>query len=119
MLVSPPSEHRMPIREEPARGIIIPFPAAAIRRPPTPAFVTQSARPQRAYARSRTALWLALSSLAALLVAGLALRGLAWSSERHGEIPSGQPRSPGSTPTAPQPHLRGVVPGSVNLLIAG
>jgi LCP family protein required for cell wall assembly len=97
----------MPPPNEPVRGIIIPFPAAAIRKPPTPAFVTRPAF--RVPPRGRMALaWFAVGSLvtallAAFLVAGAASRAARRQGGRSGAV-SG---------------LRTTVPGSVNLLIAG
>ena len=95
---------------EPRRNII-PFPAAAIIRPPTPAFVTRPASAFRVPPRGRMALaWFALGALvaavlAALLVAGAASRAAQRRAGRSGEVTAAT--------------LRATVPGSVNLLIAG
>jgi len=105
----------MPNINEPARGIIIPFPIEAIRRHPTPAFVTQPATSPRARAHDRfLLLWLAPALLLAGLFAGLALAGMARRGARrddeHAELVA-----PAHARTGP----RAGVPGSVNLLIAG
>ena len=101
----------MPSRDEPARGNIIPFPAAAIRRPPSPTFVTQPVAASRIPARGRMVLaWFAAGSLLAALLFVLLL-GSAASRAAHRR---GMP--PGEAASAP---LRAPVPGSVNVLIAG
>ena len=101
----------MPSRDQPARGIIIPFPAAAIRRPPAPAFVTQPVIRPRIPPRGRAVLtWLALCSLLAALLAGAWLLGTATGAARR----RAERRAP-----APGAALRATVPGSVNLLVAG
>src|SRR5690349_9153433 len=105
------TEPCMPTRDEPARGIIIPFPAAAIRRPPPPAFVTQPVPATRVAPRSRWALtWFALGSLATALLAALLVASAA-SRAAHRAA-----HAPGD---AARTTLRATVPGSVNLLIAG
>jgi len=101
----------MPNPHEPARGTIIPFPAAAIRRPPAPAFVTQPIPTPRVRAQRRiTVAAFALASLIAVAIAGVALSGAASRGARHGAA------RPSRTAGA---RLRASVPGSVNLLIAG
>jgi len=92
----------------PARGNIIPFPAAAIRRPPAPAFVTQPVPAPRVPARGRVVLaWFALGSLlTALLTAFLLSAAASRAAHRRSE-------------SAAAGALRSTVPGSVNLLIAG
>jgi len=101
----------MPTPDEPRRGIIIPFPAAAIRRPPAPAFVTQPVPATRVPPRGRVVLaWFALGSLlTALLTAFLLSAAASSAAHRRGA------RSENTAGAA----LRSTVPGSVNLLIAG
>ena len=92
------------------RGNIIPFPAAAIRRPPTPAFVTQPASAFRVPPRGRwTLALLTLGSLAAAALAGFLVAIAASRAAQRGE---------GHAEAVTTP-LRTTVPGSVNLLIAG
>jgi LCP family protein required for cell wall assembly len=100
----------MPSRDEPARGNITPFPAAAIRRPPSPAFATQPGRASRFPARGRAALgWFALGSLLTAPLTVLLLTRPA-STAAHRGAGAGSARGMA---------LRSTVPGSVNLLIAG
>ena len=99
----------MPSPDGPKRGTIIPFPAAAIRRPPSPAFVTQPVPATRVPARGRVVLaWFALASLITGLLAAFLLSFAASSAAHHR----------GAPPRAAE-ALRSTVPGSVNLLIAG
>ena len=99
----------MPNPHEPARGTIIPFPAAAIRRPPAPAFVTQPVPTSRVRVQRRvTVAAFVLASVIAVVMAGLALSGA-------------MARGPGAARPARTAgaRLRTSVPGSVNVLIAG
>lgn len=100
----------MPPPDEPARRNIIPFPAAAIRRPPAPAFVTRPPSVLTVPARGRLALvWFTLGSLAAALLAAFMIASAASrAAHRH----QGRTEPVGAA-------LRSTVPGSVNLLIAG
>ena len=100
----------MPPRDETARGIIIPFPAAAIRRPP-PTFATQPQAGSRVPARARLMLaWLALG---ALLTAGLVALLVVSVASRAAHQRAWRPGPVLGTP------FRSTVPGSVNVLIAG
>jgi LCP family protein required for cell wall assembly len=99
----------MPNPHEPARGTIIPFPAAAIRRPPAPAFVTQPVLKRVRVQRRITVAAFALASVVAVVIAVVALASGSRSA-RHGVARPA--RATGA-------RLRGSVPGSVNLLIAG
>ena len=100
----------MPPGDEPARGIIIPFPAAAIRRSPATTFVTQPVRASRVPPRGRMVLaWFAAGALVAAFVIAFLLAGAA-SRAAHGR------GSPGDAASA---ALRPTVAGSVNVLIAG
>ena len=101
----------MPLGDEPARGNIIPFPTAAIRRPPSPTFATQPVREPRVPPRGRMVLaWLAAGSvLAALFVAFLLAIAASRAAHRRGPLSGNAPRA----------AFRATVPGSVNLLIAG
>jgi LCP family protein required for cell wall assembly len=113
----------MSLPNEPVRGIIIPFPIEAIRRMPPPAFVTQTPRATRGSGltpRARIVIaGLALSALVLAVLAGFVLVGVA----RHGARgPATRAfRTPGehAAAAAPPVSMRGSVPGSVNLLIAG
>jgi LCP family protein required for cell wall assembly len=99
----------MPSRDGPTRGKIIPFPAAAIRRPPSSAFVTQPVPATRVPPRGRVVLaWFALGSLLTALLAAFLL-SVAASSAAHRR---------GAPPRAAA-ALRSTVPGSLNLLISG
>jgi len=101
----------MPPGDEPARGIIIPFPAAAIRRSPATTFVTQPVRASRVPPRGRMALaWFAAGSVVAALLAAFVFATAASRAAR------GRGARPGDAAIA---ALRPTVPGSVNLLIAG
>jgi len=98
----------VPPGDQPARGIIIPFPAAAIRRLPA-TFVTQPVHASRVPPRGRMALtWFAAGSLVAALLVAFLLASAASRAAR------GAPRSGVASAT-----LRPTVPGSVNVLIAG
>ena len=100
----------MPNPHEPARGTIVPFPAAAIRRPPAPAFVTQPVLTPRVRAQRRVTLAaFALASLVAVVIACVALRAGSRNARPGAALPA---RAAGT-------RLRASVPGSVNLLIAG
>jgi LCP family protein required for cell wall assembly len=97
--------------DEPPRGNIIPFPAAAIRRPPSPTFVTQPVRAPRVPPRGRLVLaWLAAGSVLAALFVGFLLAIAASRAAHRRELLSGN---------ASRVPFRATVPGSVNLLIAG
>jgi LCP family protein required for cell wall assembly len=101
----------MPSRDDRQRGIIIPFPAEAIRRPPAPAFVTRPIRPPRVSAHGRIVLArIALGTLVAGAVAGAVFMGAAALGARRSLARPGRAQSA---------VLRSSVPGSVNLLIAG
>ena len=104
-------------RDERPRGNIIPFPAAAIRRHPSHAFVTRPVIAPRVDARQRNALlWLALGSLLAAALAVLVLRSAGPAAARRAHARSHAAAEP---PPAARAPVRMVVPGSVNLLIAG
>jgi len=104
-------------RDERPRGNIIPFPAAAIRRHPSHAFVTRPVIAPRVDARQRNALlWLALGSLLAAALAVLVLRSAGPAAARRAHARSHAAAEP---PPAARAPVRRVVPGSVNLLIAG
>jgi len=99
----------MPPRDETARGIIIPFPAAAIRRPPT-TFATQPPAGSRVPPRGRLVLaGLALATLVAVVLVAFLVASLA------ARAAQGRAWRPGPVLHA----LRSTVPGSVNVLIAG
>jgi LCP family protein required for cell wall assembly len=111
----------MSLPNEPARGIIIPFPIEAIRRMPPPAFVTPSAPRPGIPARGRIVLAaLTLASVLAAAFAGIMLVGAA----RQGAFGRAE-RGAGATTRTPARFkrspvaLRASVPGSVNVLIAG
>jgi len=99
----------MPRRDETARGIIIPFPATAIRRPPT-TFATQPPAGSRVPPRGRLVLaGLALATLVAVVLVAFLVASLA------ARAAQGRAWRPGPVLHA----LRSTVPGSVNVLIAG
>ena len=99
----------MPPRDETARGIIIPFPATAIRRPPT-TFATQPPAGSRVPPRGRLVLaGLALATLVAVVLVAFLVASLA------ARAAQGRAWRPGPVLHA----LRSTVPGSVNVLIAG
>jgi len=106
----------MPSPHEPARGIIIPFPIEAIRRPPAPTFVTRplSLEPERAGGRI-VRMWISIAVLLLALITGVVVLSNAWTGERGGSHPAATGAQPASSmPAEPPP-----APSSMNLLIAG
>ena len=101
---------------EPARGIIIPFPIEAIRRPPAPTFVTRppSLYPERTRRRV-VRMWVSIAVLLLTLITGLVVLSNAWTGDRDASHPAaGGAQAASSVPAEPPP-----APSSMNLLIAG
>src|SRR5262249_18380697 len=105
---------------DPRRGTIVPFPAAAIRRPPAPVFHSRPAEPERPSKPAAWSLgWIALIALVTASIAGLALLGRAWLdvqrfSRRLERIPGACTQPEAERPVKPLAAER-----SVNLLVAG
>lgn len=104
---------------DPARGNIIPFPAAAIRRPP-PVFHTRPALPERTSTPRPLGLgWIVVLALVTVSIAGLALLGTSWLevqrfSRKIERIPGAFTQPEADRPAKPLATER-----SVNLLVAG
>src|SRR5262245_26128521 len=104
---------------ETERGKIVPFPAAAIRRLPAPAFLTQSSPREPDLTRRAMGLgWFLFLAIVLVAIAGVALLGTAWSGSRvrrRGEHVPGALAAP--EPPRPAAPVRAV--SGVNVLIAG
>src|SRR5262249_2738148 len=101
----------------PARGVIIPFPVEAIRRPPAPAFVTRPLSLEPDLERRRAIrTWVSIGVLLVALVAGVVVLCNAWTGTRTGSGP-GATVVRTSAPAAPAEAP--AVARGMNLLVAG